>query len=94
MSAGTLRIVGTPTTPGDPLLPYECRVEACVDGVWTPLRGICSIEIHVADDQIVTAHLVIEPTELVITEAMVGKMQLARHAGWWRRLLYKLRGLT
>lgn len=89
--AGTVRIVGR--AEGDvPLAPHECVVEVRqADGSWAPLRGVCSVEVHARPDELVTAHLVIEPTEVELVDMMVGRMQVASYASWWRRLVYKLR---
>lgn len=94
MSArGMVRIVGAASVPDMPLAPWDCRIEVCQDdGTWVQMRGLCSARIHIDPAEIVTAHLVIEPGCIELTNMMVGGMQLDKFAGWWRRLLFKLKG--
>jgi hypothetical protein len=92
---GLVRIVGESRTPGMPVVGAECRVDVCQeDGTWVQMRGVCAVRVDIAADEIVTAHLVIEPGSVEWVNAMVGGMQVAKFAGRWRRFLFWLRGLA
>jgi hypothetical protein len=87
-----MRVVGRPSS-GDLLAGYEVVAEVLqADGTWIALQGLCAAQVDVRADEFVTVHLTVEVSSIEVVGALVGRMQLAEHASWWRRLLVRIRG--